>query len=252
MMYRRVNIHPVDQDFQTIFWRDKRENEIQAFRLNTVTYGATSAPYLATRELKQLALDKKKTVEIQLSWDDPVPVQVSQKWKAMCEEINLLNSIHVPRNILLPVRTTVEFHEFCYASEKGYGEVIYVRVSEIQSIFPEENWFHVHGKENPADCASRGVLPSELIDHELWWSGPEWLMTSDIPFFTDVPNCKEALKEERKQTSCAIGLSVEELPIILRISSFRKLQRVLAWCFRFLSNVQFPLRKKKFGALTTK
>ncbi|GFU95612.1 retrovirus-related Pol polyprotein from transposon 17.6 [Trichonephila clavipes] len=59
MMNRQVNIHPEDWDFQRIFSRDSPEKEIQAFRLNTVTYGTTSAPYLATRTLKQLALDEK-------------------------------------------------------------------------------------------------------------------------------------------------------------------------------------------------
>ncbi|GFR15530.1 retrovirus-related Pol polyprotein from transposon 17.6 [Trichonephila clavata] len=77
-------------------------------------------------------------------------------------------------------------------------------------------------------------------------------MTSDIPFPTDVPNCQEALKEERKQASCAVGLSVEELPIISRVSSFRKLQRVLAWCLRFISNAKLTSTERKFGALTTK
>ncbi|GFR19062.1 DUF1758 domain-containing protein [Trichonephila clavata] len=77
-------------------------------------------------------------------------------------------------------------------------------------------------------------------------------MTSDIPFPTDVPNCQEALKEERKQTSCAVGLSVEELPIISRVSPFRKLQRVLAWCLRFISNAKLTSTERKFGALTTK
>ncbi len=29
--------------------------------------------------------------------------------------------------------------------------------------------------ENPADYASRGLFPSELLDHDLWWNGPAWL-----------------------------------------------------------------------------
>ena len=28
---------------------------------------------------------------------------------------------------------------------------------------------------NPADCASHGLLPSELLTHDLWWNGPSWL-----------------------------------------------------------------------------
>lgn len=28
---------------------------------------------------------------------------------------------------------------------------------------------------NPADCASRGLFPSQLISHPLWWNGPSFL-----------------------------------------------------------------------------
>lgn len=41
------------------------------------------------------------------------------------------------------------------------------RVSEIQTTLPEAIWHHVPGRENPADCASRGLFPSELVDHPL-------------------------------------------------------------------------------------
>ena len=33
---------------------------------------------------------------------------------------------------------------------------------------------HVSGTENPAECASRGLLPFELLEHELLWKGPPW------------------------------------------------------------------------------
>ena len=52
------------------------------------------------------------------------------------------------------------------------------RVSEIQEIVPPERWKHVKGNENPADAGSCGVLPKDIVHHELWWSGPHWL-TSD-------------------------------------------------------------------------
>ncbi len=49
------------------------------------------------------------------------------------------------------------------------------RVSHIVELISPECWGHVEGKENPADCASRGLLPSELLGQSLWWNGPNWL-----------------------------------------------------------------------------
>ena len=49
------------------------------------------------------------------------------------------------------------------------------RVSLITDLIPPSRWGHVEGSQNPADCASRGLLPSEVLSHDLWWSGPPWL-----------------------------------------------------------------------------
>ena len=49
------------------------------------------------------------------------------------------------------------------------------RVSYIVDLIPPSHWHHVEGSQNPADCASRSLLPSELLTHDLWWNGPSWL-----------------------------------------------------------------------------
>lgn len=41
------------------------------------------------------------------------------------------------------------------------------RISSMDLV-PPSRWSHVVGSDNPADCASRGILPSELIAHNLW------------------------------------------------------------------------------------
>ena len=46
--------------FQCILWRDKNTNKICVYALSTVTYGTTSAPYLAIRVLQQLASDERE------------------------------------------------------------------------------------------------------------------------------------------------------------------------------------------------
>ncbi|XP_046141146.1 uncharacterized protein LOC123987688 [Osmia bicornis bicornis] len=50
------------------------------------------------------------------------------------------------------------------------------RVATVQSNVPPQNWRHVATKHNPADLATRGITPSELLSSHLWWSGPSWLV----------------------------------------------------------------------------
>lgn len=54
-MYRMVSIHEKDRHLQQIIWRDDPSKPLEAYTLNTVTYGTASAPFLAVRCLKQLA-----------------------------------------------------------------------------------------------------------------------------------------------------------------------------------------------------
>jgi hypothetical protein len=56
-----------------------------------------------------------------------------------------------------------------------WKEFVGNRVSLIQETLPEAHWKFIAGKQNPADCASRGLSASQLIHHLLWWTGPAWL-----------------------------------------------------------------------------
>lgn len=57
-MYRQIKIHKDHQNFQRILWRGTANEDIQDFVLSRVTFGFTSAAFLAVRSLKQLALDE--------------------------------------------------------------------------------------------------------------------------------------------------------------------------------------------------
>lgn len=56
-MYRQIAVHPDDRHLQQIIWRNDPSDELKVFQLNTVTYGTSSAPFLATRCLKQIGLE---------------------------------------------------------------------------------------------------------------------------------------------------------------------------------------------------
>ncbi|XP_049881949.1 uncharacterized protein LOC126377958 [Pectinophora gossypiella] len=58
MMYRFINICKEHRDFQRILWRFSPLDPVQEYRLCTVTFGVASAPFLALRTLRQLAIDE--------------------------------------------------------------------------------------------------------------------------------------------------------------------------------------------------
>ncbi|GFW48318.1 integrase catalytic domain-containing protein [Trichonephila clavipes] len=57
-MFRMINIHPEQTCLQRFLWKKGLKEPIKTYELTTVTYGTVSAPYIATRTLKQLAMDE--------------------------------------------------------------------------------------------------------------------------------------------------------------------------------------------------
>ena len=49
------------------------------------------------------------------------------------------------------------------------------RVGLIQELTPICQWKHVITDDNPADALTKGIMPSSLHTHRIWWSGPQWL-----------------------------------------------------------------------------
>ncbi|CAG7817184.1 unnamed protein product [Allacma fusca] len=184
-----------------------------------------------------------------------VPDSVKEEWSRYREELSVLESIKIPRCIKSIHETSYELVGFSDASETACGAVVYLRsfitkpeklwaftdstvvlawlkehpkhwntyvanrVSAIQDIIPYENWFHVPGIENPADSASRGIQPSELVTHALWCQGPKFLLEEE--FNCGKPNSvpEEALKEQRKRVKRNFAvLSAVELQQALLIS----------------------------------
>ncbi|XP_062541424.1 uncharacterized protein LOC134209454 [Armigeres subalbatus] len=58
-MFRQIRISKEDTPLQSILWRTDPSEIISTYELTTVTYGTKPAPFLATRTLKQLAMDEQ-------------------------------------------------------------------------------------------------------------------------------------------------------------------------------------------------
>lgn len=106
------------------------------------------------------------------------------------------------------------------------------RVTKVQSLTNVKDWCHVSGEDNPADCASRGLLPSQLIDHLLWWNGPEFLTDKffKIPTHDDFQSDIEIIS--LNTTECVI----KDVSILPKVSSFYRLKRIIAFCLRFITS----------------
>lgn len=114
------------------------------------------------------------------------------------------------------------------------------RVSFIQENVSFASWHYVKGHLNPADAASRGLFPSELLDNDLWFNGPP---ISSLNASHDLDDF-DTVEEERK-TSLTVsgGESILET-LLLRNSSFSRLLRILVFIRRFISNCRSSSRKQ--------
>ncbi|XP_076686033.1 uncharacterized protein LOC143378078 [Andrena cerasifolii] len=108
------------------------------------------------------------------------------------------------------------------------------RVSEIQRTLPGARWHHVASKDNPADCASRGLPPSQLPEFSLWWTGPAWL-TSSADWSQEKPSpLPNTDLEARSTCHPASGEPATDENPLMRYSSLNLLLRITAWCLRWL------------------
>ncbi|XP_054281217.1 uncharacterized protein LOC128998886 [Macrosteles quadrilineatus] len=475
-MYRQILVHPDDQKYQLILWRNNSSHELSTYQLATVTYGVNSSPYLAIRTLHQLAEDEgeafpaaaqvitsntyvddiitgadtvKDALQLQgqlisllsrggfefrkwssnakellqtlpqehlelpvflehvneplfsilglhwspvsdcftynlnfsdavnvtptkrrvlsliakiydpcgfvapcimaakcfmqllwttgLDWDEQLPPDLSDKWNTFLSHVNHVSKIKVPRSLMLSSSKKVEVHGFSDASESGYAAVVYFRilmsndevivrqvmaktrvaplkratlprlelcgahllaqlvahvcnvfkdhissssiylwcdstvvltwlqtpsyrlktyvanrVAQTQELIPSHCWRHIQGSENPADCASRGILASDLVDHPLWWKGPSWLHLDKDAW----PNPKFSpmdlsSTDEEKHTPLTVLTAVkqEEWNLLTQFSSWTRLQAVLANVQRFIHNVRHA--DKRVGPLSS-
>ncbi|UYV70904.1 hypothetical protein LAZ67_8001068 [Cordylochernes scorpioides] len=471
-MYRQIKVNSSDLDFQRIFWRNSPLESLLEYRLLTVTYGMSCAPYLAIRTLMQLATDKEllfpeaskiiktdfyvddllsgattieevkvliddirrillsggfcirkwmsnvpevlsevpealkahdsyeigdnSSVKIlginwnpstdnftitvnslndvyskrqllsdisriydplgwlspviisfkilfqtlwkqDLDWDDPLSESLCSHWRRVKMDLAMLNHIKIPRYISCKgLIHSLELRGFCDASESAYSLVVYMksrfksghvqvtliaaktkvaplkatsiprlelcaalllsnlydsicsslllqiervilwtdsqivlcwikseskhwkpffgnRIAEIQRLTLQSSWYYVSTKDNPADCASRGITSSELVNHSSWWNGPDWLSNSSLqdPLPITYELLKEVCHEKRKTVPIVHFTICPILDFIFKFSTFRKLSRVTAWLLRFIHNARHSSDKIKHKELSS-
>ena len=138
------------------------------------------------------------------------------------------------------------------------------RTAEIIETLPRNLWNHVVSKQNPADCASRGMSAEELLKFDLWWRGPVWLRdelqyqqiiknncTSQFLSFTE-PEVAAEVKVNK--ISCVAQTDSPLSDLIERISTWKRLVNIMAYVQRFIHTIRFKTIKSavlSFQEITT-
>jgi hypothetical protein len=109
------------------------------------------------------------------------------------------------------------------------------RIAEIHDSTNPSDWRHISTHHNPADIISRGLMPNELEESTLWWSGPQFLSQDETHWPTSQFTPERDLPDMKATTTLSSHIA-EVFPIVTTCSSLIKLQRIMAYVLRFAQN----------------
>lgn len=114
------------------------------------------------------------------------------------------------------------------------------RVVQILTMTEPTWWNYVPTKANPADCVSRGLLPNALLNHSLYWNGPDFLCLKPSDWSITPAEPPENPLELKTTAFLTHEEPNDLLEYFNKFSSLVKLMRVLAFCLRFIRNCKIP------------
>jgi len=129
------------------------------------------------------------------------------------------------------------------------------RVAQIQEATTPINWSHIVSQQNPADCGSRGLHPTQLINHHLWWTGPSWLNTPQPQWPNSLISAlpTDSLPEMKPATlDVLVTTNIPTCEILTRYSTWNKLVHIVALILRFYNCCKVRLSFETEKNLQTK
>ena len=135
-------------------------------------------------------------------------------------------------------------------TDKRFKTYVANRLTVIHEGSKVSQWKHVRGKQNPADYASRGLMPTDSEKLQIWHSGPDflWMKREHWPKQPEsIPPLED--DDEVKRECCTFYThetdesSINDL--IKRHSSWHSLQKSFAWLARFKEYCMYKFLKDK-------
>ncbi|XP_071095446.1 uncharacterized protein [Haliotis cracherodii] len=125
------------------------------------------------------------------------------------------------------------------------------RVGFIQEVTKPSQWMHVPTKLNTADILTKGCKP-ETLGTKAWLQGPEFLKLDVSQWPKQIHAFQKVEMERKTGSNMKVTMMVQDVDQTWRLdpcrfSDWKRLCRVFAWVYRFLSNsrTQKDMRRKE-------
>jgi hypothetical protein len=119
------------------------------------------------------------------------------------------------------------------------------RVHKIHELVPNIFWGYVKGTDNPADYPTKGISPSQLISHPIWWNGPFFIRQNSftpVPYDPKSSGAPTDIPEEKVLHSLLISTHDSEMSFIRQCSSLSILQHSTALMIRAISRLKSKVK----------
>ncbi|XP_037961012.1 uncharacterized protein LOC119690089 [Teleopsis dalmanni] len=126
-----------------------------------------------------------------------------------------------------------------------HQQIVANRTAAIQDLSAPSQWRHVSSRLNPADTLSRGIKPSQLQTHNLWFYGPMFLHGREDmwPEEFNKALCNQPDNAELKETSQKVMLTATEddtewIYKVNHRNSFNTFLHIVGYVLRFIRRIK--------------
>ena len=158
------------------------------------------------------------------------------------ELLGTLLSARLVNSVIIFIPTEISHKVKCFTdssvalnwikgTNKTFEKFIQRRVEEIRTLVETEMWFHVSGKFNPADLATRCIATKKILNESLWWSGHS---SNDV-----ISSFKYEPEDTHTSDVFSVGvLPNDELIDLKRFSVYQKLIKTMKFIIKFCKSDQ--------------
>ncbi|XP_033107827.1 uncharacterized protein LOC117109568 [Anneissia japonica] len=126
------------------------------------------------------------------------------------------------------------------------------RIAVIRDGSSLKQWKYVNTKENPADCASRGLPVKKFLQCKLWFKGPSFLLSRPESEWLQQVDNPGTLAEDDPDVKCSVDVmsTVERYESLIDKAleyycDWHRLKKAIAWLLNRIKNLKSRVEARK-------